>query len=60
MNQSASWWALLSVGLPMFLSILISTISVKNQDNLVAFRKGASTTQPAAMGNAPKTLLAAC
>ena len=39
MNQSA-WSALLSVGLPMFLSILISMISVKSQDNLVAFKKG--------------------
>jgi hypothetical protein len=39
MSQSP-WSALLSVGLPMFLSILISMISVKDQDNLVAFRKG--------------------
>jgi len=44
----------------MFLSILISIISVKNQDNLVASEKGrASTAQPGRDGNAPETLLAA-
>jgi len=39
MNDPA-WSGLWSVGLPMFLSILISIISVKNQDNLFAFGKG--------------------
>jgi hypothetical protein len=39
MNQSA-WSALSAVGVPMFLSIPIFMISVKNQDNLVASEKG--------------------
>jgi hypothetical protein len=39
MNQLA-WSALSSVGLPMFLSIPISMISVKNQDDLIASEKG--------------------
>jgi hypothetical protein len=38
MNQSP-WSALLSLGFSTFLSIPISMIAVKSQDNLVAFRK---------------------
>jgi hypothetical protein len=56
MNQSA-WSVLLSVGFSMLLSILISTISVKAKDSLVAFRK--RPTQPGRDPNAPKTLLTA-
>ena len=39
MSQS-TWSALLSVGFSTFPSIVISTISVKNQDSLVTFRTG--------------------